>query len=267
MRREAFESLSSALAAALGAAPGNWMLLASVGSTNTLGRRLAQEYLKEGSRVPRTVLVAVEQTAGRGRQGNTWYSPAGEGVYATLVQPLSGREGVERLPLGVGVALCEALNRLLPGAPCRLKWPNDLVVGGRKLGGLLIEVVAGEEGQEAALIGFGVNYSRKGDERLGACPDLPGATTVREHAAATPGLGEVAAALVGAVIDAVAEPDELVAARYAELSAHRPGDAIGFRSGEERIAGTFLGLDERGFLRLEQGGRERLFSSGEVIEP
>lgn len=267
MRGTVFDSLSSALAEALGDEAGNWVLLASVGSTNVLGRRLAQEYLKEGSRVPRTVLVAVEQTAGRGRQGNTWHSPAGEGIYATVVLPLSTLEGVERLPLVAGVALCEAVNRILPGAPCRLKWPNDLMVGGRKLGGLLIEVVAGEEGPGAVLIGFGVNYSREGDQRLGAAPGLPGATTVAEHAAATLALGEVAAALVGAVLDAVASPDARVAVRYAELSAHRPGDAIGFRSGEERIAGTFRGFDERGFLRLEQAGRERLFSSGEVIEP
>lgn len=254
--------LSAALVPAFAGEPGNLAILATVGSTNALGRRLAQEYLKEGGRVPRAVLVALEQTAGRGRRGNAWQSPAGQGVYATVVLPLVGREGVERLPLAAAVGLCEALNRLLPGAPCRLKWPNDLVIGGEKIGGILIEVVPGEEEKAAAVIGFGVNHG----QAAGSMP-AAGATSIRALAPEAPGLGEVAAELVHGVLGAVSDPAADFGTRYAELSVHRPGDAIAFRLGEERLTGTFRGFDPRGFLRFEQDGTERLLSSGEVIEP
>lgn len=262
-----FAELSAALVPAFAGEPGNLVVLSTVGSTNALGRRLAEEYLKEGGRVPRTLLVALAQTAGRGRRGNAWQSPAGQGVYATLVLPLAGREGLERLPLAAAVGLCEALNRLLPGFPCRLKWPNDLVAGGEKIGGVLIEVVSGEEEKGAAVIGFGVNHGQAAGQMPKTDVEITGATSVRAHAPAAPPLGEVAAALSQGLIAAVTEPAPDLAQRYAELSAHRPGDAIAFRLGEERLAGTFRGFDERGFLRLEQAGSERLLSSGEVIEP
>lgn len=266
-RPATFEDFSYALGSALGHETGNLVALATVGSTNALGRRLAEECLGEERRVPRTVLVAWEQTAGRGRRGNQWQSPAGQGVYATLVLGLADPEGIQRLPLVAGVALCEALNQLLPGAPCRLKWPNDLVVRGEKIGGLLIEVVTGDEGAGAAVIGFGVNYGQSADGMPSTGVPIPGATSVVAHAPAAPDLAAVAAALILALTAAVTAPQEDVEERYAKLSWHQPGDRIAFRLGEERIAGFFRGFDERGFLRLEQDGALRVLSSGEVIEP
>ncbi len=267
LRPTTFEDFASALGSALGHESGNFVGLATVGSTNALGRRLAQEYLGEERRVPRTVLVAWEQTAGRGRRGNQWQSPTGQGVYATLVMGLADSEEVQRLPLVVGVALCEALNRLLPGGPCRLKWPNDLMVRGEKIGGLLIEVVAGDEGAGAAVIGFGINFGQQVDGGPSTSVSVPGATSILAHAPAAPDLAAVAAAAILALLAAVSAPSEDVGERYATLSLHQPGDAIAFRLGEERITGLFRGFDERGFLRLEQDGALRVLSSGEVIEP
>src|SRR5260370_1948112 len=73
------------------------------------------------------LVLAVEQSGGRGRQGRSWSSPRGQGVYATLAQPYAKGELLPALPLLVGVGLCRALAPHLPHG-CRLKWPNDLVV-------------------------------------------------------------------------------------------------------------------------------------------
>ena len=87
---------------------------------------------------PPALLVAWEQSEGRGRRGRTWVSPPGRGVYASLLTPLPGDADLHTLPLLAGVGLCRAANRHLPdaGPRCRLKWPNDLLLldqrGGRK---------------------------------------------------------------------------------------------------------------------------------------
>ena len=100
------------------------------------------------------LLAAEEQTAGRGRRGRRWHSPRGAGITFSLAVPLRrpARE-LAALPLVAGVALARALRAL--GVPVSLKWPNDLVVGEAKLGGVLVESRAG-----VAVIGVGVNCRR-----------------------------------------------------------------------------------------------------------
>lgn len=100
------------------------------------------------------LLAAEEQTAGRGQRGRRWHSPRGAGITFSLAVPLRrpARE-LAALPLVAGVALARALRAL--GVPVALKWPNDLVVGEAKLGGILVESRAG-----VAVIGVGVNCRR-----------------------------------------------------------------------------------------------------------
>lgn len=109
------------------------------------------------------VCIAEEQTAGRGRRGREWYSPWGRNFYGTLgwVFP-EGIAALEGLSLAVGVAVIRALRRYgVSGAG--LKWPNDLVAGGAKLGGILIEVQAEAGGPCQAIIGIGLNLSLPAD--------------------------------------------------------------------------------------------------------
>jgi len=105
----------------------NLVIVARTVSTNLLARGVAADYETEGLDLSPMLVLALEQSGGRGRQGRSWSSPRGQGVYATLAQPYAKPELLPALPLLVGVGLCRALAPHLPHG-CRLKWPNDLVV-------------------------------------------------------------------------------------------------------------------------------------------
>ncbi len=104
-----------------------------------------------------TVVIAACQTAGRGRQGRTWVSAPGDSLTFSLLWRLAPGTAPAGLSLAVGLAVAEALQKVGAGrtAPIQLKWPNDLLKDGKKLGGILIELVPGAP--HAAVIGIGLN--------------------------------------------------------------------------------------------------------------
>jgi BirA family biotin operon repressor/biotin-[acetyl-CoA-carboxylase] ligase len=105
--------------------------------------------------------VALEQQAGRGRQGREWVSPAGNFYGSTLVELRPGDPQPQTLSLAAGLALIEAIDFAVPEQALMLKWPNDVLLLGRKLAGILLERAG-----DRIVIGFGVN--------LVSAPDLPG---------------------------------------------------------------------------------------------
>lgn len=244
------------------AQPQNVVVLSRVDSTNAIGRRIVQESLEECDCVPPALVVAYEQTGGRGRQGRAWSSPRGRGVYASLLLPIAEREVLPTVPLLVAVGLCRAVNRHLDGA-CRLKWPNDLLVGGRKLAGVLVETIFHAEAAVAAVIGFGVNHSQRREEL-----PIEQATSLALEMDEPPPLGELVRQLVAAVEAELARLGDAAYAidAYESLSLHAPGERLHLRVDGSEVEGTFRGFDRRGFLRLETGGREVLLSVGEVVE-
>ncbi|CAB4833668.1 unannotated protein [freshwater metagenome] len=141
-------------------------LLATTGSTNTeLAAALAWGPVPEG-----TCVVSEHQSAGKGRQGRVWESPAGAGLWLSVVIDIAAVAPVHRglLPLAAGLAVADALSEVT-GLEVMLKWPNDIVIDGpardgsagpRKLGGLLVEAA------ERAVVGCGINVS-------GAVTELP----------------------------------------------------------------------------------------------
>jgi BirA family biotin operon repressor/biotin-[acetyl-CoA-carboxylase] ligase len=121
-----------------------------IDSTNTRARELAAEGAAHG-----TVVTAAEQTAGRGRQGRVWTAPAGKALlYSAIIRPLDERHLM--LPLAAPLAVCEAAEELRPGLECGVKWPNDVLVEGRKLAGILVEARP-QDGW--AVIGVGLNLT------------------------------------------------------------------------------------------------------------
>lgn len=127
----------------------------STDSTNTRARELAAAGAPHG-----TVVTATEQSAGRGRQGRTWTAPPGKALlYSAIVRPLEEHHAM--LPLAVPLAVCEAAEQLRPDLECKVKWPNDIHLNGRKLAGVLIEARP-QDGW--AVIGVGLNLSIKRDE-------------------------------------------------------------------------------------------------------
>jgi len=127
-------------------------------STNDVAMSLASTDAGEGS-----VVIADAQTAGRGRRGRTWFSPRGAGLYVSVVivpgRSSGTRERATALTtLAAGVALAEAIESVTGLAPA-IKWPNDLLVGRRKLAGILAEGVAHASpgGVRAVVLGYGIN--------------------------------------------------------------------------------------------------------------
>ncbi|MEL4210860.1 biotin--[acetyl-CoA-carboxylase] ligase, partial [Corynebacterium bovis] len=109
-----------------------------------------------------TVLLAEEQVAGRGRLGRTWSAPArSQLIVSVLVRPAVAPDRLGTLPLVTGVALAEAVRGL--GVDAALKWPNDLMVGDRKLAGVLVEAVQLTP-RPAVVVGFGLNVDLREDE-------------------------------------------------------------------------------------------------------
>jgi BirA family transcriptional regulator, biotin operon repressor / biotin---[acetyl-CoA-carboxylase] ligase len=143
-------------------------LYASIGSTMDAAHALGVAGAPAG-----TMVVADEQTAGRGRQGGAWRSPASRGVWLTLLERPADATGLDVLSLRVGLAAARALDALADG-PVRLKWPNDLFVAGGKVAGVLVEARWRGRRPDWVAIGLGVNVRPP--------RDVPSASGLREGA-------------------------------------------------------------------------------------
>jgi BirA family biotin operon repressor/biotin-[acetyl-CoA-carboxylase] ligase len=215
------------------------------------------------------VLLAEQQTGGRGRRGRDWASPLAANLYLSLSRRFGG--GLARLPgvsLVAGVAAAEALHGLgFPGV--RLKWPNDLVVtdgsGLRKLGGLLVEGGGEAAGPARAVLGLGLNVAMP--PSAATAIDQPWVDLAGLAGGAAPSRNRLAAGLLGHLLPALAEFDAAGLAPF--LARHAALDALAGRDvllhGEQgTIAATALGLASDGALRVRIDGREQLVHAGEV---
>lgn len=126
--------------------------LETVDSTNRYARMLAAQGAPHG-----TLVLARQQTAGRGRRGRNWISPAGEGIFMSLiVRPGTAVESAGGLSLQAALAAARAIART-GGIDARIKWPNDIVCGGRKVCGMLLEMDTDGQGLQDVVIGVGIN--------------------------------------------------------------------------------------------------------------
>lgn len=216
----------------------------TTGSTNDDAKALAREGAAEG-----TVVLAAEQTGGRGRLGRQWRSPVG-GVYLSAVlRPRLAPAEALPLPLVVGVGVARGLAAL--GVGVRLKWPNDVYCAdGRKLAGILVEMSAESEAVDWVVVGCGVNVHVPEEREPGACylaDDL-----------AEPRLAPVAAVVLDGIASAYGDFLDLgFAGALAEEYAARAwltGREVTVRdaAGVPRVTGRVAGVDASG--RLVVGG-------------
>jgi BirA family biotin operon repressor/biotin-[acetyl-CoA-carboxylase] ligase len=207
-------------------------------STNDRARELAQAGAPHG-----TLVTAAEQSAGRGRQGRTWSAPAGSALLLSLVL----RDPPSLLPLVAGVAVAA-----VAGADARVKWPNDVLVDGRKVAGILAE---GRPQDGWAVLGIGINVAVR-------LEDLPPELheTAGTLGLTTADVEPTLARLLSALEDTLALDGGALLARYRERDA-LAGREVAWSGG----SGRARGIDGEGRLvvELEGGGRTAL-SAGEV---
>ena len=199
-------------------------------------------------------LIALEQEGGKGRQGRSWVSAAGNFFGSTLVVLRPGDPPAQTLSLAAGLALIEAIDTAVPAQALMLKWPNDLMLMGRKLAGILLERSA-----DRIAIGFGVN--------LGSAPQL----TDRQAASLDGQIGPEAFAplLAGSfarLLELWRKSESSALVRAWEERAHLPGTRLTVHVGTaETVTGRFAGLEQDGALRLmRDDGELEIVHAGDV---
>ncbi len=234
----------------------------SVGSTNTLALEAAQAGAREG------VWIADEQTAGRGRGGHGWHSAAGDGVYVSaLVEPRVPAQHAMWISLATSLAVRQAIAEA-SGLTADIRWPNDLLLRGRKCAGILVESAlpaARGQGMRYAVIGVGVNVNHESfpQELQEVATSLrmeAGREIVRERLLSSLLLG------MDAELGRLQAGEAGVLERFAAASSWVMGKVV--RVGEgDGYTGVTAGLDPSGFLRVrDDSGGERLVLSGGVRE-
>jgi BirA family transcriptional regulator, biotin operon repressor / biotin---[acetyl-CoA-carboxylase] ligase len=213
-------------------------------------------------------VVAAAQTAGRGRLGRDWFSPAGAGLYMSIV--FRDRRVVPLLTLAAGVAVAEGITAAT-GLPVLLKWPNDVVVESgvgpvrrRKLAGLLAEASTGADGVQHAILGIGINL------RPAAYPPAIAdrATSIESELGREPDaaliLAETLAALHRRTRELADRQPGAVLERWRELAPSAAGSAVEWDAPGGAKNGVAAGIDDTGALLVRCGDRLERVISGEV---
>jgi BirA family biotin operon repressor/biotin-[acetyl-CoA-carboxylase] ligase len=233
--------------------PDGWTLVAldTVGSTNDEAAQRADAGAPEG-----TVVWSREQTGGRGRRGRVWASPVGNLYTSTILRPDCPAQRAAELGFAAALAVADIVPA---GREVRVKWPNDLLVDGGKIAGILLESAIGQTGQvQHVVAGIGVN--------VGFAPQLP---EMRYPGSALGGsveaaLEKLAAALAARLAEWRREGFETV--RAAWLAKAGPlGAEVDVKLGEGLVRGRFAGLDREGALLLDTATGPRKIVSGELL--
>ena len=253
---------AAAIRSHLGDCPWQVYLFSQLDSTNTALKRIAKEGSPAG-----TVIVADRQTGGRGRLGRSFISPGGAGVYlSALIRPDCAPMELMHLTCAVAVAMCDAVEAAFGFRP-GIKWTNDLVVGSKKLGGILTELgLDPKTGRvEHAVLGIGINCGQTEAELDGSIRDM--ATSVRMVTGRDPDRNR----LIAEMVLALERMDrELLRCPAATLERYRRdcitlGQHVSIVRGDEVRHALALSIDAAGGLIVRyDDGRLETVTSGEV---
>jgi BirA family biotin operon repressor/biotin-[acetyl-CoA-carboxylase] ligase len=239
------------------------VFFSETGSTNDVAASLAERGAPEG-----TTVIALAQSAGRGRLGREWISPAGAGLYVSVL--CRNRRAAPFVTLAGGVAVAEGI-RVATGLPVLIKWPNDIVIPDRsapgrrrKLAGLLAEGSSNADGLQHVVLGFGINV------RSAAYPPpvAARATSLEAELGRTVDGGSVLAEVLASLNDqmralASGKKDALLI-RWRELSPSSAGAQVEWNTEGVSQRGTTAGIDDRGALLVRVGERVERIIAGEV---
>lgn len=216
------------------------------------------------------VCSAEQQSAGRGRRGREWISPFARNLYISAIWEYSGGAAVlEGMSLAVGVVVADALEHC--GVPSlALKWPNDILADGAKLGGILLEMTGDASGHCQVVIGIGLNVDMP--EQQGAHIDQAWTDVSRLCGGARPSRSELLGTVLDRLLPMLAGFEqtgfEPWRERWQSLDAYA-GQPVVLRSGDQQLAGIARGVDGRGALQLETAasGMRSVFGGEMSLRP
>ena len=229
----------------------------SIGSTNDQAKELLSKQAAP------LAVFAEHQTVGKGRRGREWVSPFAKNIYLSFVWPVTrGLNQIDGLSLVVGLAVLKAIKRT-SGIEAELKWPNDILINGRKVAGVLLELVGDPVELCHVIIGIGININMFDsltdiDQEWTSLAKELGKTFDRE-AVAKVLLEELDSYLYRQKIYGFASM------RAEWLSVHAwQGRNVVLRTGNDEVHGKVVGVGEKGELRLSVEGKEQSFLGGEI---
>ncbi|MBI4166458.1 MAG: biotin--[acetyl-CoA-carboxylase] ligase [Acidobacteria bacterium] len=231
-------------------------------STNSVAMALASKGAEHG-----TVVVAEEQTAGRGRLGRVWHSEKSAGIYVSVIlRPPLAPSAAPVLTLMAGVAVHQAVE-IAAGVTADIRWPNDVLVGGKKVCGILTEMSAELDRLHAVVLGIGINVNHR---------EMPGqlkaiATSLRMETGRAVSRALVLVTLLKELEKQyqmiLLEGGQAAASRWAAASTFAEGKPVRVLTGTGEYQAVTAGLDARGALRVRRGdGREETLVAGEIVE-
>ena len=235
-------------------------ILSAVDSTNRYAREQAANHASSG-----LVVLAEKQTAGRGRRGKVWVSPLASNIYMSVVWDFSGAgDTLKGLSLAIGVAVRRALLKL-GVAEIKLKWPNDIFVNGKKLGGILLEMIGDPSAECSVIVGIGINVLMSESSAEAIDQDW---TDLQKASSVTISRNELVACLITETFEVLGNFQRTGFSVYrAEWQA---ADLLKNQSGtiskdRESVSGIVLGVDNSGSLRMRlSDGEEQRFIGGEL---
>ncbi len=236
-----------------------------VDSTNRRARLLADQGALHGSGVR-----ADRQTAGRGRLRRTWYSPAGRNLYCSyILRPRLSPADYPRLTMVAGLAAAEVVQRCSPGVRVGLKWPNDLMIGGKKCGGILCESsVDHADGRHSfAIVGVGINLNLTSDELPAALRSIATSLVIEGAPPVDPAVmfSAMRDQLLADVAVYETEGFQEVLVRWCRFDVLAGKRATWVAQTGEVVSGVSLGPDEKGLLRIEdESGAIHTVVSGDI---
>lgn len=250
------------IAAYLGQERLNWQVCGEVDSTNSLCKRLAMEGAPDG-----TAVIADCQSAGRGRRGRSFQSPAGLGLYFSILwRPEVPPQALLSLPALGAVAACRAIEDVCGVRP-EIKWPNDLVFHGKKLGGILTEMAMENESDlvEYVVLGIGINVGQRREDFTGEVADM--ASSLEVELGQKVSRPRLAAALLRQMdklrLEALYSPEQWLA-EY-RRSCLTLGAQVQIIAGAQRSTAMALDVDEEyGLVVCRADGTVETVRSGEV---
>ena len=240
----------------------NFVLFDTTDSTHALATKIIAGMDDESQHLGATLILANRQDQGQGRGERTWESPEG-GLYMSWLRSGIKATTIAQLPMLAAVAAHDAISHI--GVPnARIKWPNDILVDGRKIAGILVYARHGESSW--VTVGLGVN--------LLTAPDLGDANAVQATSVAElVELGDVESwrhdivcNFINRLENLMKDPERGIEG-WRDLLIQSPGDTVDVRLGSgSMVSGTIVEITEEGFLKIRENGNERVITGGDIIE-